>query len=224
MGGTTSEVPTREFSSGVAHKICVAAGRVGITPQQLNDLAESAEGMQNFRRFLDGGYQLQVVVARGSFPVWRTFRTGGKTREQLLAGLQAVGNQVSDWGQQMMAHQAFVTAPKAKEAAFVRVRVMDLGFTDSQNLPTTAQIWERADALGLDRCLPDDGPNLRLAYQDQPVGEVIYIAMDQIADAGGNPNVFRLERYDDGLWLLGNYAPPDFQWRLGSVLVFRKRP
>ena len=31
-------------------------------------------------------------------------------------------------------------------------------------------------------------------------------------DQGGNPNVFNLERNDDGLWLNNDWAKPDNTW------------
>ena len=221
MGGTTSQEKA-VFSVGLAGKFCAKAGAAGVTPEQLNDLAQSEEGMRSFRRFLVNGYQLQMVVVPGSFPVWRAVQTGGKAKEQLTRELQAVNNQVGDWGQQMMAHRAFVTSPKAKQVAFAKVRVSDLGFTDPNNLPTTAQIWQRGQALGLGLCLPDDGPNLRLAYQDQPVGETIWVAMEQIPDARGFLGVFELARRAGGIWLGGACARPGCRWPLGLVLVFRK--
>ena len=38
-------------------------------------------------------------------------------------------------------------------------------------------------------------------------------------DSDGNPNVFKLERNDDGLWLNDNWAKPDNEWRPGHEFV-----
>ena len=47
--------------------------------------------------------------------------------------------------------------------------------------------------------------------------------MKQIADSGGDPHVFSLARYGDGLWLYGYWTDPDPLWTLASEFVFRLR-
>lgn len=42
-------------------------------------------------------------------------------------------------------------------------------------------------------------------------------------DQGGNPNVFNLERNDDGLWLNNNWAKPGNEWNPDNEFVFRFR-
>lgn len=42
-------------------------------------------------------------------------------------------------------------------------------------------------------------------------------------DSDGNPNVFNLERNDDGLWLNNDWAKPDKDWNPDNKFVFRLR-
>ena len=42
-------------------------------------------------------------------------------------------------------------------------------------------------------------------------------------DPDGNPNVFNLERNDDGLWLNNDWAKPDNEWNPDNKFVFRLR-
>jgi len=42
-------------------------------------------------------------------------------------------------------------------------------------------------------------------------------------DRGGNPNVFNLERNDNGSWLNNNWANPDNKWNPRNEFVFRLR-
>src|SRR3989344_1850930 len=42
-------------------------------------------------------------------------------------------------------------------------------------------------------------------------------------DSDGNPNVFELERYDDGLWLNDHWAKPDNERNPNNKFVFRLR-
>ncbi|MEK9161467.1 MAG: hypothetical protein AAB822_01780, partial [Patescibacteria group bacterium] len=83
--------------------------------------------------------------------------------------------------------------------------------------------YERAQILGLELCPADTGPNYRLKYQNQPLGEWIYMGMKQITDSDGHPIVFQLERDDGGLWLDGYWAPPAYEWHPGRRFVFRLR-
>jgi hypothetical protein len=42
-------------------------------------------------------------------------------------------------------------------------------------------------------------------------------------DSNGNPNVFKLDRNDDGLWLNNNWANPDNTWNPKNEFVFSLR-
>lgn len=42
-------------------------------------------------------------------------------------------------------------------------------------------------------------------------------------DSDGNPNVFNVERNDDGSWLNTNWTNPDNRWGLDNVVVFGAR-
>lgn len=44
-----------------------------------------------------------------------------------------------------------------------------------------------------------------------------------ISDRDGNPNVFKLEHNDDGLWLNDNWANPTNRWNPDNEFVFRLR-
>jgi hypothetical protein len=121
----------------------------------------------------------------------------------------------------MMENSDFIVGTNREEAKLVRLTVADLGFKTSA---TTDQIFERAQALGLELCPPDTGPNYRLKYKDQPLEEYLRIGMKQIADSGGGPSVFDLRRYDGGLWLSSVWAEPGEAWDPGFGFVFRFRP
>jgi hypothetical protein len=146
---------------------------------------------------------------------------GGKSKEQLISEMQAEGINISDYAKLMMENLDFITGPNREEAKLVRLTVADIGFKTNA---TTDQIYERAQALGLELCPPDTGPNYRLQYKDQPLGEWVRIGMKQITDSGGDPGVFSLDRHDDGLWLGDDWARPGITWDpdVGFVFRFRK--
>jgi hypothetical protein len=60
--------------------------------------------------------------------------------------------------------------------------------------------------------------NPLLFWEDGEIDGTSYIA-----DSGSNPNVFKLNHNDDGLWLNSNWANPDNHWNLDNEIVFRFR-
>jgi hypothetical protein len=120
----------------------------------------------------------------------------------------------------MMDNPDFITGTNPEEAKLVRLTVADLGFKTSA---TTDQIYERAQALGLELCPADTGPNYRLQYKDQPLGEWVRIGMKQIADSAGLPFIFCLVRDVGCLWLLDGWAGPGSAWFPDGVFAFRFR-
>lgn len=145
---------------------------------------------------------------------------GGKSKEQLIAEMKAAGINISDYAKSMMENPDFVPGKNREDATLVRLTVADLGFTSSA---TTDQIYKRAEELGLELCPPDTGPNYRLKYKDQPLSEWVRIGMKQITDSDGDPFVFHLARFDDGLWLVYDWAQPDGTWYPGNEWCFRLR-
>jgi hypothetical protein len=102
----------------------------------------------------------------------------------------------------------------------VTLKVGDLGFTRT---PTTDEVYARAEELGLELCPAETGPHQRLKDLEQPLDDWYRIAMKQITDRHGDPNVFYLGHNDYGLWLYSNIAKPDRKWKLGRSFVFRLR-
>lgn len=145
---------------------------------------------------------------------------GGKSKEQLISEMEAAGINISDYAKSMMENRDFVPGKTREEATLIRLTVGDLGFTGSA---TTDEIYKRAEDLGLELCPPDTGPNYRLKYKNQPLNEWVRIGMKQIADSGGDPDVFSLARYDDGLWLRNVWARPGIEWNPDDEFVFRLR-
>lgn len=81
---------------------------------------------------------------------------GGKSAEQLISEMEAAGINISGYAKSMLKNQYFVPGANREQATLIRLTVADLGFKTSA---TTAQVFERAQALGLELCPPDTGPN-----------------------------------------------------------------
>lgn len=157
---------------------------------------------------------------RGETILRETIIAGGESGIEYEQVLTQRGINISDWAKDMLGSKDFATLPRPEKVNLVRLTVGGLGFTDN---PTTDQVYQKAQELGLELCPPEVGPELRLKYQDQPLYEWTYIGMKQIADSGGRPYVFGLARREDGFWLGGSWADPGDRWNLGDEFVFRLR-
>ncbi len=145
---------------------------------------------------------------------------GGKSAEQLISEMEAAGINISDYAKSMLRSREFTPGKTGEEATLIRLTVADLGF---KGYATTDQVYERAEALGLELCPPDTGPHYRLKYQNQPMNEWVYVGMKQITRSNGYPSVFDLDRDGDGLWLHNDWASPAREWGPDDEFVFRLR-
>lgn len=161
-----------------------------------------------------------------SFPEGRirqdTVDIGGTTKKELIRQLEEKGINTSDYARDMLNSPDFTAGKESETANLIRLKVGDLGFSENK-YPTTKEIYQRAEELGLELCPAETGPQYRLKYADQPMGEWLRIGMKQITDRYGSPSVFSLGRDGDGLWLGSSWAGPDDGWYPDSKCVFRLR-
>lgn len=150
-----------------------------------------------------------------------TLTIGGKTSQELLAELAQYGFKIGSYARSMVESSAFTTLPEPQELDLVRLQVKDLGI--NKDLPTTDEIYAKAQELGLELCPAEVGPQYRLKYKDQPRGEWVAIGMKQIAGSDGYPGVFEVDHGGGGLWLSSGWARPGDGWNPGYRFVFSFR-
>ncbi len=121
----------------------------------------------------------------------------------------------SDWGKDILQKTEF--SKESKEYDLVRFSVAQLGFP---NGATTDEIYKKAEELGLELCPAEVGPLLRLQSK---IKDWTLIAMEQVTDRGGGPNIFSLLSDGDQLRLNGRYASSGKQWDSYLQFVFRFR-
>ncbi|MEI7765282.1 MAG: hypothetical protein WCI93_01715 [bacterium] len=92
------------------------------------------------------------------------------------------------------------------------------GFSNSTTLQ---QVYAKAKELGLELCPPQVGPELRLNYKDQPMGEWLRIAMDSISNHRDRPMIFTVE--SPGLLLGCERGEPESMFMSHMRFVFRSR-
>lgn len=147
----------------------------------------------------------------------RELETDPRVSSPALAeeALQRNNIALTDWGKDILYKTEF--SQEAQEYNLVRFTVEQLGFP---NGATTDEIYRKAESLGLELCPAEVGPHLRLQYSGK---EWMLIAMNQITDRGGNPNVFSLFSGGAQLRLNGRSAEPGERWHPRIEWVFSAR-
>lgn len=206
--------------------LSVADDRLGAYYRKTMAIADRLDKSLDFDKVMGAlqrihdGHLDPVVLRTGEFSVYLEIETGGKSKNDLLAEMKAGGHSVSDWAKDIMSKDDWKPGEK-QTVKFARAKISELGFTKN---PTTAQIWARIEELGHSLCEPQDGPAIRRDLKDQPRGDAFWVAMKRIADSGGGPSVFYVERRDDGKsWLYAYWVYPDDGWNLVHEVVFRLR-
>jgi hypothetical protein len=165
--------------------------------------------------------QAPVLEIKGAsdVPVWKTV-TVGQHR-----GVDAVRNAldkariaIGDTADEVLGRPAFTFSGERRELDLVLVSVAQLGF--GVHGATLADIHKRALALGLELCPEEVGPQLRLQYRNQPVGEFLHIAMQPQRTYHGAPIDFSLANSGAGLALLGGSASPELVISANVTFVF----
>lgn len=141
----------------------------------------------------------------------------GQSGPELEVELDGVADVQPDFDARHMLHSDRFETTVDPNYRTAMLRVKDTGLIGT---PTTDQLYERAAWLGLDLCLSAVGPHQRLKDTDQPLNDVYWIAMKQIPDRDGDPDVFGLDRSEDVRWLYGRWARPGNRWNPGSQIVF----
>ena len=159
----------------------------------------------------------------------RTIKGGTLSEEELKRQIEQANHEkkinISQWALSMLEGndiegKKFATLEQPEDIVLVRLSVKDLGFPYGA---TTQEIYDKAEFLGLELCPAETGPQYRLQYTHQPMGEYLCIAMNQIFDSDGHPSVFSLGRPAVDPWLHAYIVRPDSRWLPDSSLVFRLR-
>ncbi|MDD4995027.1 MAG: hypothetical protein PHW53_00940 [Patescibacteria group bacterium] len=190
----------------------------------LNDLNDKLAGKEGetwlaaLKRFLRKENPWPV-----DFPVWKTIKlgTGLKTADDFCQALAAARVRVGSRARDIMNKPAFTAAIEETEVDLVAASVAELGFPEGA---TWTEINKRAKERGLALCPAEVGPQLRLQYPDQPMGERRLIAMEPITDSDGDIRVFNVGHDDDdGCWLGTDYDNPGHRCGAGYRWVFLRR-
>ena len=139
-----------------------------------------------------GQASLHEVKAASEVPIWKTITIGTHR------GVNAVRNAfddariaVGDSADEVLGRPAFTFAREPRQLDLVLLSVAALGFGQGGTL---ADVHTRAVRLGLELCPEEVGPQLRLQYRNQPVGEFLHVAMKPQRTYGGELDRFHAWR------------------------------
>lgn len=151
-------------------------------------------------------------------PVWRTITVGTFADSfALLNALDAAGCGIGGMAEEILARPAFNVGTKKTSVELFAVSAAELGFQpDTVRL---ADVYARAQQLGFGLAAAEVGPQLRLQYFDQPIGELV-IAMEPIKTWKGDPVILAVANGGAGLVLIGRDGSADAEIPVVSRFLF----
>lgn len=152
-------------------------------------------------------------------PAWKTIRIGTFANFFALSnGLDAAGCGIGNSAGEILARPTFTVSATTTSVELFTVSAAELGFrTDTALL---ADIYARAKQLGFGLAAAEVGPQLRLQYFDQPIGEFLIIGMEPIRTWQGAPVILNVANGGAGLILIGQDGSADAQIPAASRFVF----
>ena len=151
------------------------------------------------------------LVARSAAPhagaaielrIWKSIMLGiNKGVDAYREALAAERVRIGDSADEILGRPAFFYARTPKQMELVVLSVAELGF--EADAVSHAEVYRRAKQMGVELCPAEVGPQLRLAYRNQPLGEALDIAMEPVSTYAGEPTILALVNFGTGLALIG---------------------
>jgi hypothetical protein len=143
------------------------------------------------------------------FQIWRKITLSTyKGVDAYRGALESAGIKTGDAADEILGRPAFRYGTMKSDVELVLVSAADLGVETKSSL---ADVYKRARQVGLELCLAEVGPQLRLDYHNQPRGETLTIAMEPVATYSGEPTILALANFaPSGLLLIGSDGRSEF--------------
>jgi hypothetical protein len=133
------------------------------------------------------------------FQIWRKIALGTyKGVDAYRRALDSAGIKIGDAADEILGRPAFSYGTMT-DVEIVLVSAADLGVETESSL---ADVYKRARQVGLELCPAEVGPQLRLHYRNQLLGEALEIAMEPVATYSGDPTILTLVNWGTGLALI----------------------
>jgi hypothetical protein len=137
-------------------------------------------------------------------------------KDDLLGALCHDPLNVSNLGVLAIRRPEFVLESEQTTVELVGLTFPEMGFPDGAFY---GDMMNWGAAVGLKPCRPEVGPQYRLSYQDQPIGEWHRFAMEPIMDEDDRPQIWRVghekegKNREVGLWLCTAHGHAHHFWR-----------
>ena len=162
-----------------------------------------------------------LVRSAADVPVWKVISVGTFSDVfALLRALNAAGCGIGNSAQEVLARPTFTLSAQKTDVKLFAVSAAELGLlTDTVSL---TDIYARAQQLGFKLSAAEVGPQLRLQYFDQPIGEFLIIGMEPIRTWAGEQVILNVANGGAGLILIGQDGSADAQISVASRFVFAR--
>jgi hypothetical protein len=151
--------------------------------------------------------------------VWKSIEVGTfATKTALYQALDDADCDIGDTAEEILVAQEFRLSGVAMKLNLVAISVNELDI--ARGNATLKNIYARARAFGFALAPADAGPQLRLQYFEQPMGEFLEIAMAPIKTRTGTDAIFSVVNGGAGLLLLGENIGDDAEYDPSSRFVF----
>ena len=165
----------------------------------------------------------QSILPEGAIRIPVSDKTAGKDNRGLERLLDSTkGLDVSSWARDII--RRIPTSEEPQEID--ELMAFDASTMGLSENPTTKQAWKRGLELG-DKVPAKKAIDMAIDAAEGKIkveiGKPLVAIMDPIADSRGDPRVFGLGRYGDGLWLDAYYARPEYRWYSGVQFVVSPR-
>jgi hypothetical protein len=152
------------------------------------------------------------------FQVWRTITLGAyKGVDAYRDALDSARIKIGDSADQILGRPAFPYATTKTDVELVLLSAANLGVESESSL---ADVYKRARQAGLELCPAEVGPQLRLDYRNQPLGEALNVAIEPVATYSGDLAILTLVNWGTGLALIGRDGRSESMVSRTSRFVF----
>jgi hypothetical protein len=179
--------------------------------------AQDVAGNRHLQDNVAFSQSFAAVQSAATTPVWKTIKVGTVTSKwDLLRSLGAANCGVGDSAQEIFAQSDFVVSATQNDVDLVSLSVARLGLQAA----TLRDIYSRAQDLGFALPAAEIGPQLRLQYFEQPLGEFLNIGMTPIGTHNGGFEIFAVGNGGAGLLLVGKNAAGAMEFSSSARFVF----
>ncbi|MDF0498694.1 hypothetical protein P0R27_35985 [Bradyrhizobium yuanmingense] len=161
----------------------------------------------------------QPIKSARDVATWKTITIGTFANSLALGNeLASKGCNVGGQAAEILARPTFTVSSQKTNVELLDLSPAQLGFTS--DTVTLGNVYARAQRLGLELAAAEVGPQLRLQYFDQPVGEFLIIGMDPIKTWSGQPIILNVGNGGAGLFLIGQDGRSEADIPVASRFIF----